>query len=175
MQSFFIIFGSVAMKVLRLLFILFMLITCRQVDAQSYAYKTLLKGVYDKEFPVAYHQDLDRLNASVFLDTREKEEFEVSHIQGAQWVGFDEFDLKSIQDLDKTKPIVVYCSIGARSQAIGKKLQEAGFLQVYNLYGGIFHWVNEGLPVYSNGVMTNKVHAYNKAWGIWLSQGEKVY
>lgn len=139
------------------------------------AYKTLLKGVYDKEFPLVNIHDQDILETAILLDTREREEYEVSHLQDARWVGFNEFDLESVKDLDKNEPIVVYCSIGARSQDIGKKLMEAGFLKVYNLYGGIFHWVNEELPVYSNGQPTQKVHAYNRVWGLWLSKGEKVY
>jgi 3-mercaptopyruvate sulfurtransferase SseA len=71
---------------------------------------------------------------------------------------------------------VVYCSIGARSQEIGKKLQAAGYQNVYNLYGGIFHWVNEDNPVFTpDSDLTEQVHTYNKRWGMWLKKGEKVY
>ena len=163
------------MKITRCLWIVLFVFAYKTSDAQSMAYKTLLKGVYDKEFPLVNIDDQNILETAIFLDTREREEYEVSHLQNARWVGFNEFDLKRVKDLDKDKPIVVYCSIGARSQEIGKKLKEAGFLRVYNLYGGIFHWVNEELPVYTNGQSTQKVHAYNRAWGIWLSKGEKVY
>ncbi|MGY6741515.1 MAG: rhodanese-like domain-containing protein [Cecembia sp.] len=155
-------------------FVLFFLYSWN-VGAQSIAYRTLLKGIYDKDFPTVQIEDQELLNSALFLDTREKDEYEVSHIQGALWVGFEEFDLKIVNNLDRNQPLVVYCSIGARSQEIGKKLKKAGFKEVYNLYGGIFHWVNEGLPVYANGHQTQKVHAYNRAWGIWLSKGEKVY
>jgi len=155
-------------------FVLFFLYSWN-VGAQSIAYRTLLKGIYDKDFPTVQIEDQELLNSALFLDTREKDEYEVSHIQGALWVGFEEFDLKIVNNLDRNQPLVVYCSIGARSQDIGKKLKKAGFKEVYNLYGGIFHWVNEGFPVYANGHQTQKVHAYNRAWGIWLSKGEKVY
>lgn len=142
---------------------------------QSLAYKTLLKGVYDKNFPTVTPEDLRALERAVFLDTREKEEFEVSHLQDAIWVGYDSFSIESVKNLPKDQPVVVYCSIGARSQDIGKKMQEAGFDKVYNLYGGIFHWVNEGYPVFDQTSETQKVHAYSKSWGIWLNKGEKVY
>ena len=47
---------------------------------------------------------------------------------------------------------------------------------VYNLYGGLFEWVNQGKEVVKpNGETTETVHAYSKSWGIWLKKGEKVY
>ena len=143
--------------------------------AQSFAYKTLLKGVYDKDFPLVGIDDNEILENAVFLDAREKEEFDVSHIKGAKWIGYETFSLKAVKSIPKDQKIVVYCSIGARSQEVGKKLKEAGYKDVYNLYGGIFHWVNEDKPVYNNGEKTESVHAYSRSWGVWLKKGEKVY
>ncbi|MFD2202464.1 rhodanese-like domain-containing protein [Shivajiella indica] len=143
--------------------------------AQSVAYKTLLKGFYDKDFPLVYPDQDEILQKAVLLDTREIEEYRVSHLDGAMWVGYEDFSLERVKDISKDQPVVVYCSIGARSQDIGKKLKDAGFKEVYNLYGGIFHWVNEEKPVYSNNLPTKRIHAYSKSWGIWLNKGEKVY
>lgn len=143
-------------------------------SSQSFAYKTMLNGLYDKDFPLVYLNQPEILSKAVWLDTREKEEFDVSHINGARWVGYDTFTMESVKDIPKDQPIVVYCSVGARSQDIGKRLQKAGFKQVYNLYGGIFHWVNEGNQVYFQGRPTEKIHTYNAAWGIWVTRGEKV-
>ncbi len=120
-------------------------------------------------------EELQNLEDAIVLDTREKEEFEVSHLKDARWVGYDTFSMESVKNFSKNQPVVVYCSIGARSQNIGKKLHEAGFEKVYNLYGGIFHWVNEGYPVFRNASKTEKVHGYSRTWGIWLNKGEKVY
>ncbi|WP_237701559.1 rhodanese-like domain-containing protein [Algoriphagus machipongonensis] len=142
---------------------------------QSFAYKTLLSGLYDNEFPVLAPNEISDLSNFQILDTREKEEYEVSHIEGAQWVGFDTFDFDKIDSLDKEKPVLVYCTVGARSQEIGKKLQENGFKKVFNLYGGIIQWSNDEKPLYHEGLTTKKVHTYSKAWGIWLTKGEKVY
>ncbi|WP_317047733.1 rhodanese-like domain-containing protein [Pleomorphovibrio marinus] len=144
--------------------------------AQSLPFKTLLKSTYEKDFPLVYPEQNDFLDNAVILDTREKEEFAVSHIRSARWVGYETFTLESVTDIPKDKTIVVYCSIGARSQEIGKKLISEGYQNVYNLYGGIFHWVNEENPVFTDeGIQTNSVHTYNKSWGIWVKKGEKVY
>jgi rhodanese-related sulfurtransferase len=146
-----------------------------QSCAQSIAYKTLLSTLYDQSFPVVKPKQIQSLGNYQVVDTREKEEYQVSHLPGAQWVGFDSFSLDAVKNLDKTKPVLVYCTVGARSQEVGKKLTEAGFSRVYNLYGGIIHWVNEDNPVECEGKPTNKVHTYSKSWGIWLEKGVKVY
>jgi rhodanese-related sulfurtransferase len=113
---------------------------------------------------------------AVFLDAREKEEFDVSHIKSAKHVGYKDFDLARVKNIKKSDPIIVYCSVGYRSEKIGEQLIANGYTNVSNLYGGIFEWVNEGYLVFdSSGNATPKVHAYDQAWGIWLSQGEKVY
>ncbi|WP_083639118.1 rhodanese-like domain-containing protein [Algoriphagus marinus] len=143
---------------------------------QSLAYRTLLSTLYDTDFPTLKPTELSSALADFqILDSREKEEFEVSHLEGAKWVGFDTFKLENVAGLDKNKPVLVYCTVGARSQDIGKRLTEAGFTKVYNLYGGIIHWSNESMPLYQKGLPTNQVHTYSRSWGIWLEKGQKVY
>jgi len=114
----------------------------------------------------------------VFLDTREIGEFEVSHLKNAVWVGYDTFNPQIVKDSipDAKTPIIVYCSIGVRSENIGEKLQKLGYTNIQNLYGGIFKWKNMGNPVFDSiGNETEKVHAFNKLWGKLLTKGEKVY
>lgn len=145
------------------------------VFGQSFAYRTLLSTLYESDFPTIKPGEIPSLSSFQILDTREKEEFDISHLEGAKWVGFDTFKLENVSDLDKNKPVLVYCTVGARSQDIGKRLIDAGFTKVYNLYGGIIHWSNESMPLYQKGLPTNQVHTYSKSWGIWLEKGQKVY
>lgn len=146
-----------------------------ETHAQSTAYKTLLNGLYDKDFPTVTPSQITNLNNYQVLDTREKVEFEVSHLPGAKWVGYDTFSIENVEDLDKNQPVLVYCTVGARSQDVGKKLRDAGFKRVYNLYGGIIQWSNESQPLYKDSLPTTQVHTYSRSWGIWLTSGEKVY
>jgi len=105
-----------------------------------------------------------------FLDAREIEEFEVSHIEGAQHIGYDDFSFSTIESIPKTTPIVIYCSIGYRSEKIGEKLANKGFTNVQNLYGSIFEWVNQGFPIINaSGEETMKLHTYNEDWSQWIS------
>lgn len=113
--------------------------------------------------------------AVVLLDTRSYEEYEISHIQGARWVGFDAFNVGKVDNLPKDTTIVLYCSVGYRSDLVGKKLKDAGYGKVYNLWGGIFAWINQGHPVFVNNKRTHRIHPYSPVWGFWLSQGDKTY
>ncbi len=114
----------------------------------------------------------------LLLDTREKEEYDVSHIPGAHWVGYKTFSIDQINEIipDTTKRVVVYCSVGVRSEDIGELLLQNGYKDVKNLYGGIFEWKNRGLPVVdSKGRETQNVHAFSKYWSKLLTQANKVY
>lgn len=107
----------------------------------------------------------------LLLDARELEEYKTSHIPGAKYIGYDDFDIDSMQGIDKNKPIVLYCSIGYRSEKIGEKLKDAGYTNVQNLFGSIFEWVNQELPVEnSKDEIVKKVHTYNRMWGKWVDK-----
>ncbi|RZL12751.1 MAG: rhodanese-like domain-containing protein [Hymenobacter sp.] len=151
----------------------------RQPDAPSTTnplYSAMLRGLLNESVPFVSVAQLRQLPSPVLLDTREASEFAVSHLRGARLVGYDAFSLAAVQDVPKDAPIVVYCSVGARSEKIGAQLQQAGFTNVRNLYGGIFEWVNEGQPVVkAANEPTDRVHAYSRTWGIWLQHGQRVY
>ncbi len=146
-----------------------------QVKSKSFQF--LLNTILSSKTPVITIKEAAvNKNNYTFLDAREAKEYKVSHIPNAHFVGSEQFELSAISDLPKNKPLIVYCSIGKRSEKITKKLLKEGFRNVYNLYGGIFEWVNEGNAVVDNeNKLTNKVHAYGRFWGQFLEKGEKVY
>lgn len=140
------------------------------------AYNLLLKGLYSHTVDITTVDSLKKMNNYALLDTRERDEYAVSHMADARWVGYNTFNYKSVADLPKDTTIVVYCSVGYRSEKVGEQLLAMGFTRVYNLYGGIFEWINKGQPVVnSENETTNHMHPYSKSWGIWLKRGEKVY
>jgi len=118
----------------------------------------------------------DEINDPIFLDTRSIEEFNVSHIKEAKFIGYETLNFKVLDSLQKDEEIIVYCSVGYRSEIVCEKLLELGFTNVSNLYGGLFEWVNQSKPIVdTEGNFTNRVHAYDQVWGIWLKKGDKVY
>jgi rhodanese-related sulfurtransferase len=122
--------------------------------------------------------DVKRQANMLILDARERSEYDVSHLPNAVFIGYNNFEKKVLDSIPKDRPIVVYCSIGYRSEKIGEKLKKLGYTQVFNLYGSIFEWLNEGNPVVDkDGQPTRKVHTYNKAWSRWVEEGkaEKIW
>lgn len=111
-----------------------------------------------------------------FIDSRSREEYNVSHIENAKFVDYNTFSIADVKEIPKNTPIIVYCSIGKRSEDVGRTLLANGYIKVYNMYGGIFEWVNRGYPVYNlSGNKTNNIHPYDKFWGTMLRRGNKVY
>lgn len=139
----------------------------------------LLKTFNKENIPYITVSELTKIQDQVLLfDAREPQEFEISHIKNATLVGYNSFNISNVlkNNIDKDQPIVVYCSLGVRSEDISEKLKEAGFSKVYNLYGGIFEWKNNDHPVVnSEGELTENVHPCSKEWEKWLVKGQKVY
>ena len=147
----------------------------RGQEVKSKAYGLMLSALLTRDVPEVGVADAAAMEGALFLDTREWKEFEVSHIQDARWAGFDTFQLDRLDGIPTDRPIIVYCSVGYRSEKITRRLRKEGFSRVYNLYGGLFEWVNRGNPVFDAQGSTEKVHAYDAFWGRWLKRGQKVY
>ncbi len=111
----------------------------------------------------------------IILDTRKKEEYEVSHLPNAIWVG-EKFKPERVSGINKEDKVVVYCSVGIRSESYGEELIRNGFDKVYNLYGSIFSWKDAGYQIVdTENKPTEKVHVFGKIWAKYLKTGEKVF
>ena len=153
------------------------LTSCGQMKVESPAFDSLIKPIVPKDVPlVSVNGVIDSLNLDevTFLDAREKKEYEISHIENAIWVGYDDFVIERVKGIDRSKTIVIYCSVGYRSGKVGKQLVDDGFENVLNLYGGIFEWTNAGNDVVSEKGLTNEVHGYNVKWGVFLKKAKIV-
>lgn len=138
--------------------------------------KTLITGDVDTLDGEAVSEMLSRGEQVALLDAREKQEFEVSHIPNSRFVGHNDFELERLEGISKSDTIVVYCSVGKRSEDIARKISQAGYSNVYNYFGGIFDWTNRGFPVVNtSNEKTSCVHPYSKVWGIWVNNLEKCY
>jgi len=133
-----------------------------------------VKKLYRNTIPVVHGAQVT--STVIVLDARERSEYDVSHLPHARWVGYDDFDLQRVANISKTDTIIVYCSIGYRSERVGEKLKKAGYSNVYNLYGGIFQWKNtNGVVLNPHNDTTQRVHCYSKSWSRFLQKGDKVY
>jgi len=144
------------------------------IDKALKRYNTGIIPYVQTNTAVQWHQK----DSVLFLDTRALKEYEVSHIPGARFAGYDEFDSRKINalNIDKSTPIVVYCSIGVRSEQIGIKLKALGYNNIFNLYGGIFQWYNQSNPVVdSQNKPTLALHGYDKNWAKYVEKGTPTF
>jgi rhodanese-related sulfurtransferase len=163
-------------KVMKVFIALFLFFTISANGQKSIT--ELLKIHNTKSIPYISIKKLTKESDYVLLDTRELIEFKVSKIENSIHVGYDNFNLDSIAAYipNKQQKIVVYCSLGIRSEDIGEKLKEKGYTNVYNLFGGIFEWKNKGnIILDSINNPTENVHTFNEEWSKWLKKGIKVY
>lgn len=156
------------------------LFSCLQFAWAQTAFDRKLESLYRNSVATITASELSALMNSgtpvVLFDIRSAEEYEISHIRTANFLDYSSFNTRMVDKFKKDSPIIVYCSVGYRSERVGEKLKSAGFKNVKNLYGGIFQWVNEGHAVVNRtNHPTDSVHTYNRNWSQWLTKGIKVY
>ena len=139
----------------------------------------LLKRYNTNDIPYISVQELAMPKTEVIIiDARALSEYNISHIKNAIHVGFNTFLLDAFakQFPNKDKAIVVYCSLGIRSEIIANRLIKDGYTDVKNLYGGIFEWKNTNFSIYNfENKETDSIHAFSKAWSKWLKNGIKGF
>ena len=95
--------------------------------------------------PEAFESMLQKNPDAQLVDVRTPEEFQSGYIAGAKNLNIYDADFaQQIAQLDKNKPVMVYCAKGGRSATAAEQLKQAGFLQVYDLSGGMMAWKTAG-------------------------------
>ena len=84
----------------------------------------------------------ERGTSVVLLDVREHDELEAAVVTEARHIPMREIPAR-IGELDRTLPLVVMCHSGGRSRRVTEFLLSNGFLNVFNLRGGIDAWSTE--------------------------------
>ena len=118
-----------------------------------------------------------QLEGALFIDTRNVDEYLTSHLPGAIYLGFNRPDFGVLDGIDPTTPLVVYCTVGYRSERIAADLRDLGFARVYNLYGSLYAWRLAGHPLVDQSGPTDRIHTYNRKWGTYIPDtlGTKTY
>lgn len=89
---------------------------------------------------------LQKRDDVVFLDVRTPKERARGYIPGSQLVSFNDVVSGKVP-LPKEKALLLVCAVGGRSYVAGQVLSRKGYMEVYNLSGGIKNWYKSGLPV----------------------------
>lgn len=82
------------------------------------------------------------------IDVRSREEFASGHIPSALNMDWNAGDLEArAGELDKSRPVLLYCASGRRSAEAREFLIEHGFNNVVDLEGGIQAWSSAARPL----------------------------
>ena len=80
------------------------------------------------------------------IDLRTPDELRATgRIEGAQHIDFYSPDFQArIAQLDKNKPVIIYCAAGGRSGQTYTQMQALGFKKVFDYKGGMTDWKAKG-------------------------------
>jgi rhodanese-related sulfurtransferase len=79
------------------------------------------------------------------LDVRTDREWEAGHIDGATHIDLPELPGR-VEEIDKDRPVVVYCRTGNRSEMAAAALADGGY-DVVKMDEGMVGWAEAGLPL----------------------------
>jgi rhodanese-related sulfurtransferase len=83
------------------------------------------------------------------VDVRESHEREAGYIEGSRHIQLVELT-GAADSIDRDRPVVFYCRVGARSAMAAEAFRVAGY-EAYSLDGGLLRWAAEGLPLSPEG------------------------
>jgi rhodanese-related sulfurtransferase len=75
------------------------------------------------------------------IDVREPYEREAGHIAGTRHIELTRLSEQAAA-LDRSRPVVFYCRVGARSTMAAQALRAAGY-EAYSMDGGLVRWAQE--------------------------------
>jgi molybdopterin/thiamine biosynthesis adenylyltransferase/rhodanese-related sulfurtransferase len=112
-------------------------------------YRELLQQVKSEIAEIAAPEAQDLVgNGTLFVDIRERDEWEEGNIPGAVHIPRGNLESRIENAVaDRDQPIVVYCQSGARSAFGAKTLQELGYSNVSSLAGGFTDWKRNGFEI----------------------------
>jgi len=97
----------------------------------------------NKLAPDAFEAMLKSDTSIQLVDVRTPAEFQGGYIAGAKLINIQDTDFaQKISQLDKNRPVLVYCAVGGRSANAAGQFTKLGFTKVYDLKGGITAWKN---------------------------------
>lgn len=120
------------------IFISSVLFNCKQVEKKSVV----------ELITVEEMDSLLEMSKVQLIDVRTPGEYAEGYIKGAVNIDFRDENFEDlIAKIDKTKPVIVYCARGGRSNKCSSYMKKAGFTKIYDLDGGITEWKFKGKKV----------------------------
>lgn len=101
---------------------------------------TKAKGTIKVLDPITYKEAIANKDLQL-IDVRTPGEREEGFIENSKLIDYNAEGFKDkLLELDKTKPVYIYCQSGGRSALASEMMMELGFSEVYDLQGGYLAW-----------------------------------
>ena len=134
-------------------YLLFTLISCNAAEDKSNSLSQEKEKINKTISSEDFAQMLE--NEVQLIDVRTAQEFSGGFIKNAENIDVNAANFSErVKKFDKQKPILVYCLSGGRSANAAEMLSDMGFVEVYNLKGGIMNWQADSRPL-SNASTSN--------------------
>ena len=105
------------------------------------ACKSQTKEALKKVDIVTFKEELSKNKDIQLIDVRTPEEYQEGYIENAILIDYFSEDFKTkIQELDKEKPVYLYCRSGNRSGKASIMLLDLGFTEIVDFDGGYEAW-----------------------------------
>ena len=121
------------------------------VDKMSESNETEIKQIIRNISPEKALELIENIQKGtdfVILDVRTPKEFESGHIEGAVNIDFrDENFSQKMENLEKEKKYLICCGSGVRASKAMSLMEDLGYIEVYNMLGGIRMWKTSGFPL----------------------------
>ncbi len=97
--------------------------------------------------PAAFEAKIKSTDAAQVIDVRTPGEYEGGHIENSVNIDWNNSDFANqIKNVDKSKPVFVYCLSGGRSGEAVNFMSKNGFTEIYELEGGMLAWRSSSMP-----------------------------
>lgn len=121
-------------------FLLFILVFCSGCT-NSVSKKTEATGQFQKIEVAAFKAKIQALTNEQIIDVRTPAEFQAGALENAVNINYyDKNYQDQINQLDKTRPVMLYCKSGGRSGKTLAMLKDMGFKEAYDMIGGYTAW-----------------------------------
>ena len=91
----------------------------------------------------------EQLGDVQLIDVREAHEWAAGRIAGARHIEIERVASQALT-IDRDRPVVFYCRLGARAGMVANGFRRAGY-DAYSIDGGLTAWAERGLPLEPDG------------------------
>jgi len=112
-----------------------------------YGEKATIESTYYATYPPAESMELIKQKQNLLIiDVRSPAELQEGKIENSILIPVTDI-MTGNYTIPKNRPLLIYCATGGRSYAAMQVLAHNGYIEIYNLQGGIAAWKQAKLPL----------------------------